>query len=574
MAQQGSQETAAVPSSRGAFSFGALRQGYLEKKGGGEGGRRSWKKRWFVLTDTKLFYFKTEQETALLAPKPQGVIELEDFVKWSAAAEEKKGGGFVFSIETHHRAWSFKTETKEEQAQWSSSVGAIGELLKAAKQAKSVHSSNDYETKLIKATHAMLIFSSKLVVTSFHMIQKTRSDEFRDELSRFVLQIGANTVALVKASLSGSKSPFDKTITSKVIDVSNNIKNLLGVMVKVSISHNKGKGGENSEFKEAFIFSIKGLTDGLAEVLQLSTPDAAAEIANAAQFLRRSAKELTEVKQKENEAAVIKKVKDDMRLLFGLINVSAPAASSPALQSEIKQTALKLHYSVKQLITSVTETIESSGPHAEVEAGIEAVIALTEKVFPDGNKKPAVFQTEVNKTAEHTQSIASLQAQIDRMTKLKDEASQKQDYDAAYYYKTQMEKLCEILQVKTGGVPQEVAPAPIVESETLKEGEQQAKGEVPVVVADAVEEAPTSSAEPQGGDIIAQEEPSTAQSKQSSHDQEGGKEEEEKNVEVASTSATAQPSPPDQQTKTVQPPQATGGWKRIQLTDYQKDQLK
>src|SRR5690606_2011518 len=89
------------------------------------------------------------------------------------------------------------------------------------------------------------------------MIKNTKSPEYRDELSKFAQQVGEMTLALLAASLAASKSPFDSTITPKVVETSNSIKTLLVNIIRVTVEHNKGKGGENSQYKEDFIFSIK-----------------------------------------------------------------------------------------------------------------------------------------------------------------------------------------------------------------------------------------------------------------------------------------------------------------------------
>lgn len=55
----------------GAAEVVDRRAGYLDKKGGSKGGRKNWTKRWFVLRQNKLIYYKRPNES-----KPRGDIDL------------------------------------------------------------------------------------------------------------------------------------------------------------------------------------------------------------------------------------------------------------------------------------------------------------------------------------------------------------------------------------------------------------------------------------------------------------------------------------------------------------------
>lgn len=69
----------------GAESLNALnpqRSGMLTKQGGSV---KSWKRRWFVLKDNFMFYYKSSRE-----PKPLGVIHLDEYQIEIAKPEEVK----------------------------------------------------------------------------------------------------------------------------------------------------------------------------------------------------------------------------------------------------------------------------------------------------------------------------------------------------------------------------------------------------------------------------------------------------------------------------------------------------
>jgi hypothetical protein len=47
-----------------------VKQGWLNKQGGAKGGRKSWKRRWFVLKEDCLYYKESPESTVLLGAMP------------------------------------------------------------------------------------------------------------------------------------------------------------------------------------------------------------------------------------------------------------------------------------------------------------------------------------------------------------------------------------------------------------------------------------------------------------------------------------------------------------------------
>lgn len=89
------------------------------------------KRRLFVLTPSRLIYYKPDpaQPTEIPA-KPKGVIELVEFVKVVPVSEGEGMGVFPMMLDTAHRLWEFRTDTKAEQERWISAMRSVGEFLK------------------------------------------------------------------------------------------------------------------------------------------------------------------------------------------------------------------------------------------------------------------------------------------------------------------------------------------------------------------------------------------------------------------------------------------------------------
>jgi hypothetical protein len=85
------------------------KSGYLLKKGEIN---KSWRLRWFVLQDDKLFYFKTSEQS-----KPIGFIPLDQTVvrKTTMESEVKE---FCFEIITKNRIFQLAAKSKNDMMEW------------------------------------------------------------------------------------------------------------------------------------------------------------------------------------------------------------------------------------------------------------------------------------------------------------------------------------------------------------------------------------------------------------------------------------------------------------------------
>ncbi|XP_073732126.1 pleckstrin homology domain-containing family A member 6 isoform X3 [Misgurnus anguillicaudatus] len=115
------------------------RQGWLHKQA--SSGVKQWNKRWFVLTDRCLFYYKDEKEEGVLGSLPLlsfkiGPVQLSDnisrkfaFKVWSEKEEEEEEeeesedlkGGIAFCLQVEHagtRTYYFSADSQMEQEEW------------------------------------------------------------------------------------------------------------------------------------------------------------------------------------------------------------------------------------------------------------------------------------------------------------------------------------------------------------------------------------------------------------------------------------------------------------------------
>ncbi|MAK94743.1 MAG: hypothetical protein CL994_00115 [Euryarchaeota archaeon] len=95
-----------------------MRAGWLMKQGDVI---RTWRRRWFVLKDGKLFWFLDSNVTP--ASKTRGVIDMR-YCLSSTSAVDKTGNEASFEITCMGESHVFVCETVAEKDAWLSSVGA------------------------------------------------------------------------------------------------------------------------------------------------------------------------------------------------------------------------------------------------------------------------------------------------------------------------------------------------------------------------------------------------------------------------------------------------------------------
>lgn len=118
-----------------------LKKGYLKKQGGSDGGRRNWRKRYFVCSERTIAYFKDEKayETN---QKALGILFWDDFIEVSAGVpssedpkklKKERPDALFFCLKTSDRIlWMYATNKKDLE-DWILSIKSLGEIALALK---------------------------------------------------------------------------------------------------------------------------------------------------------------------------------------------------------------------------------------------------------------------------------------------------------------------------------------------------------------------------------------------------------------------------------------------------------
>ncbi|XP_040015136.1 pleckstrin homology domain-containing family A member 6 isoform X3 [Xiphias gladius] len=143
------------------------KQGWLYKQA--SSGVKQWNKRWFVLTDRCLFYYKDEKEDSVLGSLPLlsfriGGVEPSDNITRRFAfkvwlEEEGEGGelkgSVVFCMQAEHagtRTYYFSTDSHEEQEEWITAMSEAAEFnMQPTKRTNSDTTADPSHTMVTKA---------------------------------------------------------------------------------------------------------------------------------------------------------------------------------------------------------------------------------------------------------------------------------------------------------------------------------------------------------------------------------------------------------------------------------------
>ncbi|XP_047981475.1 pleckstrin homology domain-containing protein 1-like [Salvia hispanica] len=95
----------------------AERAGWLTKQGEYI---KTWRRRWFILKQGKLFWFKESNVTR--ASRPRGIIPLGDRLTVKGA-EDVLNRQFTFQLSTRNETMYFIADTDKEKEDWINSIG-------------------------------------------------------------------------------------------------------------------------------------------------------------------------------------------------------------------------------------------------------------------------------------------------------------------------------------------------------------------------------------------------------------------------------------------------------------------
>jgi hypothetical protein len=98
-----------------------FKSGYLTKQGGGKGGRKNWKKRWFLLRKDCLEYHDKQQSN-----EPLGTISLNDFEELEPNADKESQKPHSFALKTSARTYLLVADTAQEKEEWLEWIKAWG----------------------------------------------------------------------------------------------------------------------------------------------------------------------------------------------------------------------------------------------------------------------------------------------------------------------------------------------------------------------------------------------------------------------------------------------------------------
>lgn len=96
-----------------------LFSGFLDKQGGGLGGRKSWNKRYFVLTDRNLSYYKTKEDFEK-GSKPAGVILLNAYF----VCDTENKDACEFMIHSYPKSLICRADSPKTMLDWMSELRA------------------------------------------------------------------------------------------------------------------------------------------------------------------------------------------------------------------------------------------------------------------------------------------------------------------------------------------------------------------------------------------------------------------------------------------------------------------
>ncbi len=99
-----------------------FKSGWLTKKGGGTKtlGRKSWQKRWFILTPQKLQYFANQT-----MKDQKGAIELSEC---RSCVLKNETGSRLLELETNQRKMDIEAESRQFAEEWLDAINAIGRI--------------------------------------------------------------------------------------------------------------------------------------------------------------------------------------------------------------------------------------------------------------------------------------------------------------------------------------------------------------------------------------------------------------------------------------------------------------
>jgi hypothetical protein len=139
-----------------------LKTGYMTKQGGSV---KNWKKRWFVLTDKYLKYYKNEK---IQGVQPIGVLFLRTVSKIDRGVEGPSGMIDAFSLSTPDRVYVFACQNDREVRAWIDAIktivkptGKVADVIKSGVMIKQGGSVKNWKKRYFKLRSDKLLYYYK-----------------------------------------------------------------------------------------------------------------------------------------------------------------------------------------------------------------------------------------------------------------------------------------------------------------------------------------------------------------------------------------------------------------------------
>jgi len=239
------------------MNFGAIKEGFLTKCAPT---RKSWKRRWFILQDNLIYYFKNKQKDQVAT----GTILLADVQKVVRRTYDNKDNCFL--IETQQRMWYQFADSPTERDDWIIAITVV----KDTHQLRNLYKEptpgllGPYRSQLLMHSKNMLINSMKLsgilkgigarssIVDIPHLIEADLKN-----LSEAVLQMCFEALEVVSC-------PYD-AYRHQQLHLTGQYTIAFARLLK---SYGEGNSNESAVFQ-----AVKNVESECASILALEVPD-------------------------------------------------------------------------------------------------------------------------------------------------------------------------------------------------------------------------------------------------------------------------------------------------------------
>jgi hypothetical protein len=248
-----------------------LFQGYLSKKGGSKGGRRNWKKRYFVLTGDDLRYYENYQAFISKPTQPKGAVGMRNYDKILDSTESSnEAHPFCFVLEASERKLFMSSAARMTKGEWIDAIASIGEMHKfmVAKTERSSVMLGTVENGLIEIVFKLLEKVSAVVSNVYSFIDEVNSkDPNVSNILTVVKDLGLSTCLSMRAFLRAIKFVGEYNLQACLL----NADKIIGILRKLEEVTRSAVEKAAQTQKVSLITNMLGVKTLLAEDLKRVT---------------------------------------------------------------------------------------------------------------------------------------------------------------------------------------------------------------------------------------------------------------------------------------------------------------